>query len=277
MENNINITINKNLSKKLNSKINELLNLYKEETLKENKVSCYYLDINSLSIISINEDKRFYAASSIKILVCLILFEQAHNKKIDLNKKVLITMDEIKQGTGIIRYQNKDTEYTLLELIKLSLIESDNSAYIKLVNIVGKENIRNYGYSLGATHTMEGKESDFFGTINTKDMLLYWKKVKEFIDSKSKYSLIFENYLLNPSMKLINNISLNNNKFLRKYGSFGIAYHEAGIVLDENPYYLIILTQLNNIEYKEDFLNKTAKLISEIHKIINERSCDNHE
>ena len=236
MENNINISINKNTSKKLDSKINELLNLYKEETLKENKVSCYYLDINSFSIISINEDKCFYAASSIKILVCLILFEQATNNKIDLNKKVLITMDGIKQGTGIIKYQNKDTEYTLLELIKLSLIESDNTAYIKLVNIVGKENIINYGYSLGAIHTMEGKENDFFGIINTKDMLLYWKKIKEFIDSKSKYSILFAEYLLKPSKKLISNISLDNNEFLRKYGSFGIAYHEAGIVLDKNPY-----------------------------------------
>ena len=84
--------------------------------------------------------------------------------------------------------------------------------------------------------------------------------------------MLLKEYLSNPSTKLISQDSVNNNIFLRKYGSFDIAYHEAGYVIDENPYYLIILTQLNKLNYKERFVNDTAKLISQIHEIINERS-----
>ena len=269
---NVNININSTANDKLSSKIKELFTLYLEETIKGNKIAVYYENANSDNVISINPDICFYAASSIKILVCLILFEQAENKTINLHDKFLISKSDIKQGTGIIKLQSKDTEYTLLDLIRLCLVESDNTAYIKLVNIVGKQSISSYGHSLGATHTMEGKDTDSFGITNCQDMIIYWKRIKEYINTNTPYSMLLKEYLSKPSTKLISQDSVNNNIFLRKYGAFDIAYHEAGYVIDENPYYLIILTQLNKLNYKERFVNDTAKLISQIHEIINERS-----
>ena len=73
----------------------------------------------------------------------------------------------------------------------------------------------------------------------------------------------FKDYLSNPSVKLINCLD---NNYVRKYGSWDIAYHEAGYVESDNEYYLIILTQLNKYDYKEEFINKTAKLLDEINK-----------
>lgn len=273
---NININMNNITNTNLKSKIKDLSNLYLDEIYKGNKVAYYYEDINSSTVISFNQEICFYAASSIKILVCLIMFEQAENNKINLDTKVLVTMQDLKQGTGTIKLQTKDTEYTLLELIRLCLVESDNTAYLKLVNIVGKQTIAEYGHLLGAKHTMEGKVTDSFGIINCQDMILYWKKVIDFITKNKIYGPIFEEYLSNPSTKLIDISLLNNKKFLRKYGSYNIAYHEAGYVKDEKPYYLIILTQLNKLEYKEKFINDTANLITQIHDIIKE-SCDNYE
>ena len=55
----------------------------------DEKVAYYYEDINSKSIISYNSDILFYAASSIKILVCVMLLEMAENKKISLDEKLL--------------------------------------------------------------------------------------------------------------------------------------------------------------------------------------------
>lgn len=181
----------------------ELNSLY----LKQNeKVAYYYEDINTGSIMSYNSDILFYAASSIKILVCVMLLEMAENKKINLDDELLITMEDLKQDTGIIKFQKEDTYYSIKELIRLTIIESDNTAYIKLVNYVGKENLENYGKSLGAIHTMEGK--DLFGLINCDDMTVYWKKVKSFIDNSGQYSKDFYNWLSNPSFSIVEESSL---------------------------------------------------------------------
>ena len=95
-------------------------------------------------------------------------------------------------------------------------MESDNTAYIKLVDLVGKNNLKQFGKSLGAKYTMVGK--DEFGLINCNDMLIYWKNIINYIEGNNKYSNYFKEYLLKPSVKLIDINTLNNSSFLRKYG-----------------------------------------------------------
>lgn len=267
----INITINgisKDILNTLLLDIKELSYMYLDETFKGNKVAFYYKDINNNYSISYNDTVCFYSASTIKILACLMILEMALNNKLDLNKKILITAKDLKQDTGIIKYQKEDTYYSLEDLVKLTIVESDNTAYLKLVEILGKENIKKYGNSLGAEYTMVGKETDSFGIINTNDMLIYWEAVKKFIDDNNKYSKIFKEWLSTPTVKFINDDSIDNLNFVRKYGSWDIAYHEAGYIEDKNPYYLIVLTQLNKFDYKEKFINDTAEKIMKIHRKI---------
>ena len=107
---------------------------------------------------------------------------------------------------------------------------------------------------------MEGK--DLFGLTNCIDMLIYWKEIKKYIKN-GKYGNLFKEYLSNPTTKLINCL---NNNYVRKYGSWDIAYHETGYVESDNEYYLIVLTQLNKEYYTEEFINKTAKLLDEINQ-----------
>ena len=244
--------------------IEELNNLFLKETYKGNKVAYYYENINNKNVISYNSDICFYAASSIKILVCLMLFQKAGNNEIDLNQKLLVTMEDLKQDTGVIKFQKQNTEYSILELIKLTIIESDNTAYLKLVNLIGKEKIKEYGLSLGAKHTMESKPTDSFGIVNCRDMIIYWKEVKRFIDTNPKYGPIFKNYLSHPTVKLVKDEVLKNYNYIRKYGSWDIAYNEAGYI--DGECYIIILTQLNKCPYKEDFINKAATSLLEINK-----------
>ena len=263
-----------NFKAELNIEENNKITKIKKELSKLNtmylssneKVAYYYEDTTTNSILSYNSDILFYSASSIKILVSLMLLEMAEDKKINLNEKLLITMTDLKQDTGIIKYQKKDTYYSIKELIRLSIVESDNTAYIKLVNYIGKDNLKNYGKKLGAKHTMEGK--DLFGLINCDDMVIYFKKIKDFIQN-SEYGKEFQDWLSNPSFEIIKSKNIGNNVFVKKYGSWDIAYHEAGYVLDKNPFYLIVLTQKCQCPDKENFINETAKQIYKIHNIIN--------
>lgn len=241
----------------------EITSLYLEQ---QEKVAYYYEDINTGSILSYNSNILFYAASTIKVLVCVMLLEMAQNNEIDLDDELLVSMDDIKQDTGIIKYQQSDTFYTIRELIRLSIVESDNTAYIKLVNHIGKDNLKEYGTRLGAKYTLEGK--DLFGLINCDDMIIYWKKIKEFIDN-SIYGIELYDWLSNPSYWIVESENIDGYPFIKKYGSFDVAYHEAGYVDSKNPYYMIILTQKFKSDDKQNFVNETAKKIYKIHRLIN--------
>lgn len=259
--------------KSADEELNSQIDILKKEFLMLNnlfltqneKVAYYYEDINTGSVLSYNSEILFYAASSIKILVCSMILEKVARKEINIEEKILVAMEDLKQDTGIIKYQKQDTYYTIKELLKLTIVESDNTAYIKLVNYIGKENLEKYGKSLGAVHTMEGK--DLFGLINCNDMIIYWKKVKEIIDN-NLHGKDFYNWLSNPSFSIVEQDKIGNNNFVKKYGSWDIAYHEAGYIEDENPFYLIILTQKFKTEDKEIFVNKAAEKIYKLHKMI---------
>ena len=259
--------INKNINIEKMNLIKRLNNMYLNESYKGNKVAYYYEKINKGDVISYNPDICFYAASTIKILVCLILFLNAEDGIIDLKQEILVTMSDLKQDTGIIKYQKKDTNYSLLELIRLTIVESDNTAYIKLVNLIGKDKIREFGLSIGAIHTMEGKNTDSFGIVNCNDMIIYWKQIKKYIDTNTNYSKLFKEYLLRPTFKIVEDKTLNNLKFIRKYGSWDIAYHEAGYIESKEPFYVIVLTQLNKKSNKKSFINKTIDILLKINEL----------
>ncbi len=242
----------------------EIARLMSKYIESKEKVSFYYEELETGTVYSFNEEILFYAASSIKILVCTMLLEMASRKEIDLNEKILVTMEDLKQDTGIIKFQKEDTEYTILELIRLSIVESDNTAYIKLVEMVSKEKLMLFGKSLGAEHTMEGR--DLFGLVNSKDMAIYWRHIYSFI-KENEYGEMFRDYLVHPSFKIIDDDSLCGDIFVRKYGSWDIAYHEAGIVETDNPFILVILTQKNKCNDKEEFVNDTAKRLYRINKM----------
>ena len=244
-------------NQKIKEKLKELYNIFLKETKKGNKVAFYYEDLNN-NILSFNENICFYSASTIKILVCLLIYKLADEGKINLNDKLLVTQEELFEGSGVIKNQKENTEYSIEKLIELCLVESDNTAYIKLVKYVGKENIINFGKKLGALHTLEGKDS--YGIVNCLDMIIYWKELKKYIENSENGTKI-KKYLLNSSVKYIKN-----DKYVRKYGEFDIAYHEAGYVDSNKPYYMIVLTQLNKFDYKEEYINKIAKLIEEINR-----------
>ncbi len=152
--------------------------------------------------------------------------------------------------------------------MELAIVQSDNTAYVKLVNYVGKETLKKFGNDLGATNTMLGKETDCFGIISCSDMIIYWKSINDYLEH-GKYGNLFKEWLCKPSFEIIDKKNIANHDFARKYGSFEIAYHEAGIVYDNNPYYLIILTQKNKVKNKNQFINMTAKQIHKIHKVFN--------
>lgn len=248
--------------KRLRKKIYHLNKLLLKQ---KEKVSYAYKNLKTNDICSFNPDICFYSASAIKFLVCLYLYEQAENNPNLLETKIKLLPEDFMGGSGILKNNPNKDEYTIRELVYYTLKDSDNTAYIKLVSFVTKEKLKEYGASLEAQHTLEGKDS--FGIINANDMIVYLTHLYDYFNTDTDLSRELKNDMIAPTYQIIKPNSIGNNIFVRKYGSFGIAYHEVGIVYDENPYVLIVLTQKNELEEKQKvkYINKVAKKIHGIH------------
>lgn len=242
------------VSKKIQKKI-ENLNI--QFIKSKEKVAYYYENITTGLSFSFNKDITFYAASTIKILIVLYLLDN----NCDLEKEITIQKTDIKQGSGVIKNDNLPQKYTIKKLMELTLNKSDNTAYLKLIEFVGSEKLKNYGKSLNATHTLEGKDN--YGLITCKDLSYYWHCF--WILQKEYPDLVA--WTKNPNYHIIKAKSLKNKIYLRKYGSHEIAYHESGVVLDKEPYLLIILTQKGQNKKADKFINNAAKKINEIHQL----------
>lgn len=246
--------------KKINKKIAKHLKKINVMFAKsDEKVAYYFEEIDQNIIFSYNANITFYAASTIKLLAALYCFDNNCN----LNETLTITKEDIKNGSGIICKENElPKTYKLEELLEYIIRYSDNTAYIKVVNYIGKENLIAYGQSLGAKHTLEGK--DLFGITNCSDLKCYWQRFYEIDVPKLK------DWLETPVYKIIKHPDFDKYAFCRKYGSFGIAYHETGIALDKHPYYLIILTQKSQSKKSQKFINKVAKELIYVHHLLQE-------
>ena len=220
------------------------------------KVAYYYENIKTSLSFSFNKDVTFYAASTIKILIVLYLLD--HN--FDLEKEITILEPDKKQGSGIIKNDNLPKKYTIKKLMELTLKESDNTAYLKLVELVDREKLKEYGKSLKAIHTLEGKDN--YGLITCQDFVHYWRR---FWTLQKEYPYLLK-WTKDPHYHIVKAKSLQNKVYVRKYGSYDIANHEGGIVYDKNPYFIIILTQKGKNKKSTKFMNQAAKKINKIHQ-----------
>lgn len=195
-------------------------------------ISIGYYNLNTNKTYYYRQNKLYYGASLIKTLDALYL------------------------------YDNNLINNDLKEHVKKIITISDNASHHYLVNYIGKQKLKNYGISLGASNTLYG--TDNFGSTSVKDQIAYMKKLynltkdnqneelKSFFTNTRKNYLIFEN---SPTI-------------LHKYGHWQHVYHNAGIVLDENPYIVVILTNEGYDNY-QNIIKTLSKLIYEYHKTNN--------
>ena len=64
-----------------------------------------------------------------------------------------------------------------------------------------------------------------------------------------------------------NSISVHNLKAMHKYGYYGSAYHDAGIILDDSPYIVVVLTTEAYTNAKKK-INAISEKIYELHQMV---------
>ena len=213
---------------------------------KNYEMSVMYEDLTYGFTYSYNESKSYYAASTIKSLGAIYIYEKAYKGEIDLDDTMVYSSKYYRGASKGMKKHKYGDKVKLRDLVKYSVIYSDNTAHNMIVNYVGVDKLRAYGKELGADKTH--LNGDLFGYIDLSDANIYMKKLYDVINNTGDYGRELENYFLDAEQ---NSLSLEEYdiKAAHKYGEYEYVYHDIGIVYTEKPYVVAVLTHEGRHDY----------------------------
>lgn len=234
------------------------LNIYLGSTYN---LSVSYTDFDTGFNYSYNTDKMYYAASVMKMLGAMYVYEKAYNGEINLDTELVYTK-KLRMGSSAGMKNHKIGEkIKLRDLVKYSITLSDNTAHNMIINYVGISNVRNYGLGMGAT--LSHTNYDLFGYINVSDAKIYVDKLYYLINNTDDYGTELEEYFRIADQNYLN-LEEHNISAIHKYGEYENIYHDVGIVYDKHPYSIVILTNEGNKDY-ETIIRDVNSKVYEIH------------
>lgn len=169
--------------------------------------------------------------------------------------KVYFAASLIKTVEALYLYDNNMINDHLRPYVKKAISRSDNNAHHYLQSYIGASNLKSYGKSLGAKYTLSG--GGVCGNTTVNDQIIYLKRLYEITKDKNQD---LKSYFIND---YVNHLKINNIPVMHKYGLYDNVFHDVGIVLDEEPYIVVILTGIRK-GYTQK-VKKLSKIIYEYH------------
>lgn len=222
--------------------------------------SIFYKDLNTGTEFGIDENKVLTAASLNKLVIGGLLYKFATEEKVDLEDKITVTASDIQDyGTGSIRYQQMPRAYSIKQLAKLMLEESDNTAAHVLTVYLGEDFLQNYSNELGmeATHIINN-------TTSARDMGVLLENIYKGNAASAPLTRELLDFMKDTLFedRLARNFDDNINVYHKAADAITMI-HDAGIIDDgKNPFILVILTtDMVDNEHAKEKIGGIAKFI----------------
>lgn len=100
----------------------------------------FFEDLDSGYSYGYNENVQMTAAGCMKLPIAVSVIKYVEDGKTSFLDKISISESDKVKGTGIL-YELNNREYTVFELLVAMLIQSDNTAANKLINLIGMDRI----------------------------------------------------------------------------------------------------------------------------------------
>lgn len=110
-------------------------------------------DLKRGHMIAIRSDEDFPTASTIKIHVLTQLLLRVERGELDLSQKIRVTPEMHVPGSGVIAYLEGEVELSLVDLVILMIIVSDNTATNLCIDLAGIDATNALVRELGLTRT----------------------------------------------------------------------------------------------------------------------------
>lgn len=225
---------NYNFKEELKAKcFNEEIKNVVEENIGKYKdnIAVYYYKLDGSEEYYLNESKIFVAASLSKVPQAMEGIDKINNGELSFDAIVQYSEEDYEEGTGVLRYKEKINDITVREALELSLLYSDNIAKNMLNRICGYD-INDY------ISKITGEKISVDNLTSVKEQaVIYYKLYHD-----DKYSLIVDLLKKTYCHDRIDKY-LDYHKVAHKFGNYYRYYHDGGIIFEDEPYILIILTK----------------------------------
>ena len=233
------------------------------------KPAIYVWEYENGKYVDINGDELYSAASIIKLPVLVRLFKSIEANQMTIFDDMLLTDYYQSPGSGNLQYAQTGRKYTLDQLAKTMIQDSDNTSTNMIMSKLGGMDdinigLRDWGISKTYVRTWL---PDLQGTNKTtaKDMA----KILYNLDNPGFLNINSREYIIDYMSHVKNNRLIaaglgDGALFIHKTGDIGTMLGDAGIVYAQNgkKYIVVILANRpHNAPQGKDFIVKASSLI----------------
>ena len=233
------------------------------------KPSVYVWDYESGKHADFNSNDVFSAASIIKIPVLIQLFKAIEMGMIKLDDKIAMSDLYKSEGSGSLQFKGVNAVYTVDDLARVMITESDNSATNMLLDATGGMNALNQSLRKWGMKTTRINDwlPDLKGTnvTTSKEMatLLYNIDNPNFLSLSSREKMV--DYMSHVHNNRLIQAGLSADAiFMHKTGDIGKMLGDAGIVYTPNGKKYIVVMLVNrpyNSPEGKNFIVEASSLI----------------
>ncbi|MCI1274008.1 MAG: class A beta-lactamase-related serine hydrolase [Clostridiaceae bacterium] len=229
----------------------------------------YVMDMDNGNYAAVNADESFATASIIKLPVLVQLFRSIEAGQVSLTDTMPLTEYYRSEGSGELQFKAANSTYTIDELARRMITDSDNSATNMLMSKIGSmtdvnAGIRDWGLANTFVKTWL---PDMGGTNRTtaKDMatILYNLDNPKFLSDTSRSKIVeYMSHVKNT--RLLKAGLPSGASLIHKTGDIGSMLGDAGIVTAPTGKRYIVVVLANrphNSPLGKDFIVKASTMI----------------
>lgn len=199
----------------------------------------YVFNLTTKHFYGIKENDIFTAASLTKLPVLLTLYQQAEKGQVSLEGRYVLREQDKRPGAGSLQYQPAGKTFSYRQLAELMGQQSDNTAFMVLRRILTDVKIQATIDSLGLSKTSLTKDETTPADIGLLFRKLYGGSIvsREHRDEILSFlmKIAFEDRIPAGVPEGI--------KVAHKIGNEIGVFSDAGIVLTEKPFILVIMSK----------------------------------
>lgn len=221
-------------------------------------VSVYFEFLNTGANIQLNNDSRFYPASLVKLPTALVAMAKVEKGEWSLDNRLVLYDQDKDSRYGELYKQPTGTSFTIEELLKRLLIDSDNTAHRILMRNLTPQELDELQDAIGLNDLFDEKNevsakeySRLFRALYNSSFLKRdgSQKILEWL-SQTKFNDDLASGLPEGTI------------FSHKIGEDDVEknYHDSGIVyLPNRPYLITVMVKQHDQKAAEDIMQGIAK------------------
>ena len=242
-----------------------------------NSIGIYFKNLDTGFVYSYNPGAVFFGASLNKAKHALFIHVAAERGYISMNTVHTFRSEDWWGGSGIIRFMQAGTRLTTRELLRHSVVYSDNVAHRMLARYMANSNFsyRDFVAEIGAsTRYIKNLYSH---NTSAADTALWFYALHAYLESDSRYGHYLQYDLLNTAYYSHPyftrgtrfggddpvNVRLMHSQYpiAQKFGWAVESFNVAGIVYAGSPFILVIISDMDSGAH--DLFNEISQLMQE--------------